>query len=325
MIKLQINKETITEVYKSIQLDILKTPLIYSRKLSTLSGANVFLKMEHLQLTNSFKIRGVLSKIKSIPRVDYDKVFVAASTGNHAAAFGYAAEKFGYKGILFLPENIEEEKLKGISNYDIEKVLYGNTSMETEKKASQYANSINGILIHPYNDVDIIKGQGTIALEIESQLPQVDTIMAPIGGGGLISGICCYFSGNDRVNVIGCQPVNASEMHDSINEGMINQPSTLKTIADAAAGGIERDSITFDICRKHLSRIELIKEESIKKAVAFLYKNHEITVEPTAALTVATLLKDHRYMNKNIVLILTGNKINQQLLKEIKEEYGNYN
>jgi threonine dehydratase len=303
--------------------DIIKTSLIHSPKLSAISGANVYLKMEHLQVTDSFKIRGVLTKIKSINKEDFSKTFVAASTGNHAAAFGYASDKFGFKGTLFLPKNVREEKLKGISNYAIEKILYGNSSMETERKATEYAKEIDGVLIHPYNDLEIIKGQGTIAVEIAEQCPEVDTIIAPIGGGGLISGICSYFSEHKNISVIGSQPKNASEMEQSIKMNKIVEPSTLETIADAASGGIEKNSLTFTICKKELSSIEIIEEEAIKKAVAFLYKYHKTTVEPTAALPVASILSSDKYRNKNVVLVLTGKKINTKLLTEINNTYGN--
>lgn len=318
-----VHKEDIVIAYNTIKGNILKTPLIHSPKLSALSGANVYIKMEHLQVTSSFKIRGVLTKIDSLSKTDFDKIFVAASTGNHAAAFGYASKKYGFEGKLFLPENVEEEKLKGISNYALDIVLYGRMSKEVEMKATQYAEEVNGVLIHPYNDIEIIKGQGTIAVEIEAQLPQVDSIIVPIGGGGLASGIASYFSENDGVKVIGCQPENASEMHDSIKVNKIVTPSILTTIADASAGGIEEESLTFTICKKHLSTIELIAEEEIKKAVAFLYKYHDTTVEPTAALPVAALLKGSRYHNKNVILVITGKKINKKLLTKINEEYGN--
>ena len=217
---------------------------------------------------------------------------------------------------------MRKEKLEGISNYTFEKVLYGNSSMEAEAKARQYAENIEGVLIHPYNDIEIIKGQGTIGLEIENQLPEVDTVIVPIGGGGLISGICSYFLENENVAVVGSQPQNASEMVESIMVNKIVEPSTLTTIADAAAGGIEKDSLTFTICKEHLSVIETIKEEDIKKAVAFLYKYHDTIVEPTAALPVATLLTNDAYRNKNVVLVLTGKKINKELLNEINEDYG---
>lgn len=317
-----ITKSAIKIAYNTIKDDILKTPLLYSEKLSEISGANVYLKMEHLQLTHSFKLRGVLTKVNSINKKDFNKTFVAASTGNHAAAFGHVSDKFGFKGMLFLPKNIEEEKLKGIAKYTFETVLYGDTSMETERKATEYAKEIGGVLIHPYNDKDIITGQGTIAVEIENQLPEVDTVIAPIGGGGLISGICSYFSEHKNVDVVGCQPINASEMYDSIKQNRIVPPSTLHTIADAAAGGIEANALTFEICKKHLCGITLIKEETIKKAVALLYKYHHTSIEPTAALPIATLLKDRTYRNKNVVLVLTGKKINQNLLNQINEHYG---
>ena len=318
-----IHKKDIEIAYKNIKEDIQKTPLIYSPKLSEISGANVYLKMEHLQVTDSFKIRGVLTKVKSLDKTDFNKIFVAASTGNHAAAFGYTSGVFGFKGVLFLPLDINKEKLKSIAKYAVKTILYGNSGMETEKKATDYAKEINGILFHPYNDLEIIKGQGTIAVEIADQFPEVDTIIAPIGGGGLISGICSYFSENKNVAIIGSQPINASEMKQSIAANKIVAPSKLKTIADAAAGGIEKDSLTFNICKKELSFIETIEEEAIKKAVAFLYKYHKTIVEPTAALPVAALLSSDKYQNKNVVLVLTGKKINKQLLTEINETYGN--
>ena len=317
-----ISKRDIAKAYDGIKDDILQTPLVHSPILSTLSGANVYLKMEHLQITDSFKLRGVLHKINTLNDKDFSNTFVAASTGNHAAAFGYASKKFGFKGTLFLPKNVEKEKLKGLSKYSIEKVLFGNTSIETEAKATQYAKEVDGVLIHPYNDLEIIKGQGTIALEIETQLPQVDVIISPIGGGGLISGICSYFSENKNVKIVGSQPFNASEMYDSIKVNKIVGPSELSTIADAAAGGIERDAVTFKICKKHLNSISLITEEAIKKGVALIYKYHNTAIEPTAALPVAALLKDDTYRDKNVVLVLTGSKINGKLLNQIKDKYG---
>ncbi|MEM7085024.1 MAG: pyridoxal-phosphate dependent enzyme [Bacteroidota bacterium] len=317
-----ITKRDIEKAYVGIKDDILQTPLVHSSILSSLSGANVYLKMEQLQITDSFKLRGVLNKVSSLRDREFGNTFVAASTGNHAAAFGYASEKFGFKGTLFLPKNVEQEKLKGLSEYSIEKVLYGNTSIETEAKATQYAYEIGGILIHPYNDLEIIKGQGTIALEIETQLPEVDTIISPIGGGGLISGICSYFSENKNVAIVGTQPLNASEMHDSIKVNKIVRPSELTTIADAAAGGIENGALTFEICKKYLNTITLITEKAIKKAVALIYKHHNTSIEPTAALPVAVLLKDGTYRGKNVVLVLTGRKINPKLLNQINKKYG---
>jgi len=314
----------VENAYRKIKNDLVETPLVFCPELSAMSGAEVYLKMEQMQHTGSFKIRGVLNKIQSIDKADFNKPFVAASTGNHAAAFGLASQKFNFKGILFLPKKTSKAKLKAIEHFDIEKIFYGDNSMETEAKATAYAKEVDGVLIHPYNDLHIITGQGTLGVEIRKQLPTVDSILVPIGGGGLASGICSYFSEGEKVETIGCQPNNASEMCDSIKQGAIVRPSTLQTIADAAAGGIEAGSATFTICKNLISRFEIVDEEAIKKAVAFVMKYHLKIIEPTAALPIAALLNSAKYKGKNVVLVLTGKKINEQLLTEIIDQYGDY-
>lgn len=318
----RIIPQEIKDAYLNIKGDILKTPLEYSHKLSKISGARVFLKMEHLQHTGSFKIRGVLNKIKSLHKDDFQKIFIAASTGNHAAAFAFASKVFGFEAVLFMPENVSDVKKDALKAYDIKKYLFGKNSMETEAKATSFAAENSGVLIHPYNDSEIIKGQGTIGVEIRDQLPEVDTVLAPIGGGGLISGLCSYFA-DDKVKVIGCQPVNASEMYESVECGKIVPPSTLPTIADATAGGVEANSLTFDICKNQLDGFELIEENEIKKAIAFIVRYHQTIIEPGAALPVAALLQSNKYKGKNVVLVLTGKKINHQLLTNIIDNYGN--
>ena len=314
----------IKNVYRKIKSDLCTTPLVHSPELSKISGANVYLKMESMQHTGSFKIRGVFSKLSSLDKSAFDNIFVAASTGNHAAAFGYASEKFGFKGILFLPEKTNEVKIKTLKQYDLKIIFFGKNSIETEAMATAYAKEIGGVLIHPYNDIEIIKGQGTIGIEIEEQLPQVDTVLVPIGGGGLASGISSYFGTNSKIAVIGCQPRNASEMYQSIQQNTIVAPSTLSTIADAAAGGIEDNAVTFEICKKELSDFEIIEEEDIKKAVAFVMKYHQIEIEPTSALPIAALLQSKKYQGKTVTLIVTGQKIHNQLLTQIMAKYGDY-
>ena len=319
-----ISAKDIQKTYKRISPEIEKTPLLYSPKLSEISGAKVYLKLEHQQKTGSFKIRGVLSKIFSLNKYDFNKVFVASSTGNHAAAFCDASEIFGFKGVLFLSENISKAKLNAINHFkNVKTIFYGKNSIETEQKATEYAKEIGGVLIHPYNDIKIIEGQGTIGLEIKEQLPKVDTVLAPIGGGGLISGLCLYFKDKD-VQVIGCQPKNASEMMQSIKQNKIVPPSTLHTIADASAGGIEKNAITFNICKNYLSGFEIIDEEAIKKAVAFMVKYHQIIIEPAAAIPIAALLNSEKYKNRTVALVLSGKKINTNLLTNILTTYGDY-
>ena len=319
-----ITPSDIYDSYINIKENIRRTPLEYSPVLSSLSGAQVYLKLDNLQLTGSFKIRGMMNKIQNINATDFNKPFVAASTGNHAAAFGYAAKKYGFKGTLFLPEKTSKAKIKALEEYPIEKRFFGRSSMHTEQRATEYAMEVDGILIHPYNDPDIIKGQGSIAIEIESDLPDVETILVPIGGGGLISGIASYFSNKEKIEIIGCQPHNASEMVDSINSGKIVAPSTLTTIADATAGGIEKGSITFDICKKWVKGYELSSEEEIKIGLALIVKNHHTLIEPACALAIAPLLRSHKFNGKKVVCVLTGKKVNVELLTEILNKYGDH-
>ena len=320
-----ITPDEIRRTYQEIQNQIVETPMEYSPQLSKVTGARVFLKMEHLQNTGSFKLRGVLAKINSVAEDDFKKIFVAASTGNHAAAFVHVSQERGFKSVLYLPEKVSPAKVKAIEHYDTEIRYFGNTSMETEMKAIAYAKEIGGILIHPYNDREIVKGQGTIGIEIEAQCPEVDTIIAPIGGGGLISGICCYFNEHEKIEVVGCQPENASEMYDSLKIGHAVPSSTLATISDATAGGIEKGSITIDICDQYLSTIELCSEEQIKQAVALIVTHHQTIIEPASALGLAALMNTDRYKGKNVVLVLTGKKINTALLTQILSDYGSNN
>ena len=320
----RIFPKEIDDAYETIKGDILQTPLEYSPVLSEITGARVFLKMEHLQVSGSFKIRGVLNKIRSLDDDSLSQTLVAASTGNHASAFAYASEKFGFQGELFMPQNVSKAKSDAIKHYNLKTHFSGVNSVSTELNASEYAKENGYILVHPYNDVDIITGQGTLGVEIEAQLPEVDCVIAPIGGGGLISGLCSYFS-ESSVKVIGCQPENASEMYHSLELGEIVAPFTTSTIADATAGGVEKDSLTYDICKSTLDSIALVTENDIEEAIYFVLKHHHTLVEPGAALPVATLMKDDSYKDKNVVLVLTGKKICNQLLTKILNKYGSSN
>lgn len=328
LIKLEIDmitKEEIVAAHHQIEADIYETPLVYSSELSKRSGASVHIKMEHLQNTGSFKVRGASFKIGSLSKADSQKTLVAASTGNHAAAFAHVVHHRKLRGVLFLPENVSATKLQALESYDVEIKHFGSMCMETEAKAAEYAKTVDGVLVHPYNDRQIITGQGTVGLEVLTQLPDLELIMAPIGGGGLISGLASYFSGSG-VKVIGSQPENAAEMKRSIDAGHIVSPSNLETISDATAGGIEDDSLTFDICRKLLYGIDLCSETQIREAIAFTTKYHHTIVEPGSALSVATLLNSgNRYAGKKVVVVLTGKKINMELLTDILKKHGDHN
>lgn len=317
-----VDQKDIIGVHKKIKPWLRETSLVYSPSLSARSGAKVYLKMEQEQPSGSFKLRGVLAKMYSLSAADLKRPMVAASTGNHAAAFAWASKLWGFTGTLFLPTTINAAKQKALDLDHLELIYYGTHSAATEAKARSYATAVGGVLVHPYNDWQIICGQGTLGVAITAQCPAVDTVLVPIGGGGLAAGLCLYFKDNQKVAVYGCQPKNASEMAQSIQEGKIVPPSTLPTIADAAAGGLEPNCISYHLCRQELAGIALLKEQQIKEAVWFLWEQHQILVEPTAALTVAALLHGKAYVGKTVVAVITGKKIDSQLWAAIQKTYG---
>ncbi len=317
-------KNQISESYKRIKNEIYKTPLEFNPDISNKTGANVFLKMENKQVSGSFKYRGAISKLSYLHQQGITEgKLVAASTGNHAAAVALASEKMNFEAIIFVPETISEAKFKFIQQYQIEIIKKGAYSAETEILAAEFAKNKNLPFLHPYNDSQIIAGQGTIAIELLEQLPQIDAVFVPIGGGGLISGIAQYLKSlKPNVKIIGCQPLNAPEMIESIKLGEIVSPSDKNTIADGVAGGLDPETITYDICRKYVDDYVLLSEEEISYALYQIYKTSNQIVEPAAALSVAAIFKKaNDFKDQNIVAILSGSRINKALFNEIIKQY----
>ncbi len=313
--------KTIMQAYERIRSHIRHTPLEHSVLLSKMTGANVYLKLENWQLTGSFKLRGAMNKILSIPESERtNKTFVAASTGNHAAGFAYAVQKMALRGEVFLPENVSPSKLEYLRSFGVPLHFHGQDSLETEIHTREYANTHGHILVHPYNDPDIIAGQGTIGLEIAEDLPETDVVLVPVGGGGLVAGIGGYLkSYHADIQIIGCQPENSPEMSVSIERGHIIEELIAKpTLSDGTAGGIEQGAITFDLCKKLVDEFVLVSEKEIAEALIWLLKNRQMMVEGSAGLALASLLKEpEKYQGKNVVLIVCGRRLGFEKLRKI--------
>ncbi len=302
---------------------IRETPLEYSRPLSDIGRANVYLKLENVQLSGSFKIRGVFNKILSLDLGDKEIEFVTASTGNHSAAFAHAISTLNLQGIVFLPENASPAKIRDIKQYKVNIRFYGRDSVETERFARKFAEEKGLMYISPYNDPKIIGGQGTIGVELERQLRDIDYILAPVGGGGLISGIAGYLKEVlPHVEVIGVQPENSAVMYHSIKAGKILKIESKPTLSDGTAGGIEEGSITFELCRRYVDNFILVSESEIAKSILFILERHHLLIEGAAALPVAAYLRDpSRFRGGNVVLVLSGCRIGLGTLKEILNSY----
>jgi threonine dehydratase len=316
---LDIHNEVLT-AYDLIRSYIRKTPLEYSPQLSELCGCKVYLKLENWQVTGSFKVRGALNKILPLRGKGNRPGVVTASTGNHAAAVGHSLEKIGLSGTIFLPENVSTSKAKKLKYYKGVKLeTYGSDIVITEKKAQEYADQNGYIYVSPYNDLEIIAGQGTIGLEISEQLEEIDAVFVPVGGGGLISGIAGYLKSlSDKIEIVGCQPENSAVMYESVQKGQILDLPSLPTYSDGTAGGVEEGSITFDFCKKLVDSWILVEENEILSALRLLISTHNMVVEGAAGLALASLIKKkERYANKSVVLILCGSKFSDELLKEL--------
>lgn len=310
----------VIDAYTRIKPYIRETPLEYSAYLSNLCECEVYLKLENQQVTGSFKARGGLNKILALSEQERKKGVIAASTGNHAAAIGFALDISGTTGDIYMPENVSGIKIENLKQYkNVKTILFGNDSVDSEKEALKQAEKQGKVYVSPYNDQEIIGGQGTIAYEIARQLPDLDKVFVPVGGGGLISGIAGYLSKEKpEAEVISCQPVNSAVMYHSIKAGKILDMESQPTISDGTAGGIEQGSITFPICQKDVDEYHLVEENEIIEALGILLKHHQIVAEGAAGLSAASLIKNKSlYTGKKVVLVICGNKMSIELMKTV--------
>jgi len=306
-------EDTIETTRMRIAPYVLQTPCRESAGLGDAIGGTAFLKLENLQTTGSFKLRGVVNKILSLSEADSQKLLVAASTGNHGAAFAHALELFGLRGKLFMPKTSAAVKIKKMRSTGVPFELVGEDCVEAEVHAHEFAQENGFVWISPYNDPEVVNGQGTIAVEVVEQLGSFDTVVAPVGGGGLISGIAGYLKAvAPSIEVIGCQPVNSCVMYESIKAGEIVDIESLPTVSDGTSGGIEPGSITFDLCRRYVDDFVLLEEAEIIAAMRFLREEEGLTVEGAAALPVAAVLKDSaKFSGRRTALIISGGRVGE--------------
>ena len=311
--------EEVLQAEKRIGNNIVKTPLEFSPYLSQGSDCQVYLKTENYQLTGSFKLRGAMNKFLSLSQEEIKRGIVTASSGNHAAAFAYLIKNFNCQGTIFLPENVSKTKAEALASYEAELKFYGNDCVIAEMKAKEYAKENGKTFISPYNDLQIIGGQGTIGIELEQQLKDIDVVLVPVGGGGLISGISVYLKSiNNNIKIIGCLPKNSAVMYESVKAGKILEMESKPTVSDGSAGGIEPGSVTFDICRDLVDDYILLDEEEIKSAIGLILRKHFMLIEGAGALSTGAFIKEKsKFRNKNVVLLISGNKLNLSLLKDI--------
>ena len=310
-------KESCQTAYNNIKKHIVKTPLFYSENLSSISDSNVFLKLENFQHTGSFKLRGAMNKILNLP--DKSISVVAASSGNHGAAVAYSLRNLKMKGLVYVPENAVPSKVELIKKYGVEVRYSGNDCLIAESSAISYSKENNLSFVSPYNDIDVISGQGTIGVEMINQMKDLDVVFITVGGGGLISGVGGYLKSiNSNIKIIGCSPENSPVMKISLNKGKIIEFESLPTLSEGSAGGIERDSITYNFCEEFIDDFYLVSEEEIVENIKFFIANEKLLIEGAAAVSVAGFLKNKKlFKGMNVGIVICGGNIGNDTLKSI--------
>ncbi len=296
------------------------TPLELSEPLSQLTDCQVYLKEEHEQLTGSFKVRGALNKLLSLSEEQRAKGVVVASTGNHGLAVAHGLKTLGVEGSIYLPENTPPNKVELLKSKGVPLTLYGIDPLETELQARHDSESQRKTYISPYNDPQVIGGQGTIGIELLGQIPDLDEVYIAVGGGGLTSGISGYLKNTQpEINIIGCLPENSPVMSECIKAGKIIDVSMSPTLSDATAGGLEADAITFSICQAYVDKWVVVSEAEIQSAMKLIYEHHGWIVEGAAGVPLAGLLKLDRSFtqDKKIALIICGGNVDQQKFHEL--------
>lgn len=295
-----------------------KTDVLYAPKINP--DANVYLKTENLQNTGSFKLRGAYYKISSLSEEEKKHGVIACSAGNHAQGVAFAATKNGIPSVICLPDGAPISKVEATKGYGAQVVLVPGVYDDAYNKALELQKEKGYTFIHPFDDEDVIAGQGTIGLEILSQLPQADAVVVPVGGGGLISGIAFAIKSlNPMIKVYGVQAEGAASMVESLKEEEIVQLERVNTIADGIKVK-EPGNHTFDLCQKYVDDIVTVSDDEVAGAILSLIENQKLITEGAGAVSVAAVMFNKLPVKgKNFVCVLSGGNIDVTILSKVIE------
>lgn len=279
----------------------------------------VYGKLENFQHTGSFKLRGAVNKLMSLDDEQRQAGCVTASTGNHGAAMAYAFSKLGVKGMVFVPETASRTKVESIRRYGGDLKFHGLDGAQTERYAREFAEANGMLYVSPYNDPQVIGGQGTVGLEMHRQRPNLDAVFVAVGGGGLMSGVAGFLkSVNPGIRIFGCQPANSAVMAHSIDAGRVIDEESLPTLSDGTAGGMDLDSITFEPCRDFVDEWILVDEEEIAMAMRkFMQSQHQL-LEGSAGVALAGVDRMRQELDgTRVATVICGANISMDTLKQV--------
>lgn len=297
--------EKFEEAYETVSQVVRPTNLIYSEYLSQQTGAKVYLKPENMQHTGAYKIRGAYYKIKSLSQQERDKGLITASAGNHAQGVAFAAKEFGCKAVIVMPETTPLIKVNRTKNHGAEVILYGNVYDEAAAKAYELAQQHDYTFIHPFDDLTVATGQGSIAMEIIKEVPTVDYILVPVGGGGLAAGVSTFAKLlNDSIKVIGVEPEGANCLQASLQAGEPIMLDHINTIADGTAVKKPGEQI-FSYLQRNLDEVMTVGDDELIVSFLDVMENHKMVVENSGLLSIAAL-KHLDIKGKKVVCVVSG-------------------
>nr|CAD67960.1 putative threonine dehydratase catabolic [Thermotoga sp. RQ2] len=312
-----ITLEDIKEAQRTLKNVVHRTALAYSSVLSEVTGGEIYLKMENLQKTGSFKIRGAYNKIAHLSEEERKRGVVAASAGNHAQGVALAAQIFGIHATIVMPKYAPLSKITKTRNLGAQVILEGNIFDEAYEAALRIQEKTGAVFVHPFNDPHVIAGQGTIGLEIMEDLPDVEVVVVPVGGGGLISGVSVAIkSMNPEVKVIGVQTENMPSMIASLRRGRAERVEGKPTLADGIAVKKPGD-LTFELVKKYVDEMVVVNEEEIADAILFLLEQAKVVAEGAGAVGVAAVLNKLDVKGKKVAIVISGGNIDVNMIDRI--------
>ncbi|WRH24365.1 threonine ammonia-lyase [Arthrobacter sp. JZ12] len=319
--QLAVTLEDVLEAQKMLDGVIAYTPIEESRALGRITGARVSLKCENLQRAGSFKVRGAYVRMARLSPEERARGVVAASAGNHAQGVAVAASRLGIKARIYMPLGVALPKLAATRGHGAEVVLHGHNVDEALAEAKRYADEKGAVFVHPFDNVDVVAGQGTIGLEILEQVPDVDTILMGVGGGGLLAGVAVAVKARARelgreIRVIGVQAENAAAYPPSLAADALVPLKKVSTIADGIAVG-RPGQLPFSIIRELVDDVVTVSEDSLARALIFLLERSKMVVEPAGAVGVAALLDGKLDNPGNTAVVLSGGNIDPMLMLKV--------
>ncbi|MFZ7759501.1 bifunctional threonine ammonia-lyase/L-serine ammonia-lyase TdcB [Bacillus thuringiensis] len=322
--KLPLHIDDIKKAHKILDRNARKTPLVKSFYLTSKTGGEIHLKLENMQLTGSFKFRGAFNKMSRLTDQEKEKGVIACSAGNHAQGVALSAHLLGIKSKIVMPISAPQAKVEATKGYGSEVILHGETFDDAKAKCEEIIRETGETYLHPYDDVEVMAGQGTIGLDILDDMWDVDTVIVPIGGGGIISGISVALkSFNPSINIIGVQADNVHGMKASYDKGAIVEHYEAPTIADGCAVKIPGE-LTFEIVKELVDDIVTVSEKELEVAMKDLLQRGKAVVEGAGALATAALLArkvDSYIKGKKVVAVISGGNVDLQRISSVCEHF----